>query len=172
MKIKKFNESKDNKAKYPEKVLSFHDINSDNQRLKNIYNSYITELNRIKSKLEEYKNLDKIVVYKKDFNFKNAANHIGSYRISYGQILPDMVSINTDTHTPRIVITDTRIGYPINFDEIDRIETIDNIAKNDSTEFLRLYDYYCGEGRLRDTYRKIFEKPEYKHILNSAKYNL
>jgi hypothetical protein len=70
MKIKKFNESKDTKAKYPEKVLSFHDIKSDNQRLKNIYNSY------------------------------------------------------------------------------------------------------CGEGRLKHVYGKIFEKPEYDHILNSIKYNL
>ena len=37
---------------------------------------------------------------------------------------------------------------------------------------LRLYDYYCGEGKLRGTYGKIFEKPEYEHILNSTKYNL
>jgi hypothetical protein len=61
--------------------------------------SQLNELNRIKTKLEEYKNLDKIVVYKKvETGFAREKQ----------QILPDMVRINTDTHTPRIIIIDTR----------------------------------------------------------------
>lgn len=155
MKIKRF-EKIDEKVK---SVATKADINiliNKSKELCNQFNKASQEITKQNNQLDWS---DIVITYTSQGGIEQylIPNKIDFRRTFNNEELREQVSLGNNT-------------YAVGIDQIDNIRSLKEIS-NDPIEFLKLYDFFMKRDYY-NFYTKIFDKPEYKTILDSAKYNL
>ena len=162
MKIYRFNESQ----KYKE-YEEYSDINM------NVLKSLLSEINEIKIKMKEIKDkeddirhdLHQYTDFIRDYVVFDPSFEMGTKK-PHGFFIPSEISYEYNT----IFFKDTYKGIITNIKNIEKIQSLNEIAENDQKLFLELYNFYIIEENA--PYMDVFGKDEYRHLLDSKKYNI
>lgn len=155
MKILKFNEKFDYvNSEYRE----YDDYSIINM---NIINEWKSDLDSIERYFEDLKH---------DIHQHN--DWIRNYVVSdsYKSIIVNDISLFVDISNITIYFKDTITKQNTNIKTIKDIKTIKEIAETDPVLFLELYEKYVVKHKA--PYMYIFGREEFKHILDTKKYNL
>lgn len=158
MKIKKFYEKFDYETsdfrEYDEYSIINDDIVND---WKNNFNSINKYINDIKHAIHMHKDfIHGYVIFSKRRDY-----HIIANKITMGQNFK---------HDITIFFSDKFSKKSIELDEIKYIKSLEEVSDEDPNMFLELYHKYIKE--YKAPYLDVFDKEEFKHIIDGEKYNL
>lgn len=125
--------------------------------------------------INEWKNdLDSIERYFEDLkhDIHQYNDWIRNYVVSdsYKSIIVNDISLFVDISNITIYFKDTITKQSTSLKQIKEIKTIEEVAENDPILFLELYEKYVVKHKA--PYMDIFGREEFKHILDTKKYNL
>lgn len=149
MKVHKFNETSDYKE-----YDTYASINID------VITNWGFELNKIDSIVGDIRH---------DIHrYNDFIKEYVVFTTKYSFFIPS--SISYDYVSNAIYFEDVYKNIKRNIIYTDDIISIDDIANEDPLLFMKLYNFYIIEKKA--PYMDVFGKDEYKHILDSKKYNL
>lgn len=154
MKIKKYNELTDYSSYKEYDEYSHIDIN--------IINEWYNNFSQINNFISDFTH--EIKMYSQFINEYVVCNNRDTI------IIPSDIKLIYDDKKFKIYFYDTHTNISIVHSNIKYIKHIKEISEIDQNLFLKLYDRYIKE--FKAPYMTIFGKDEFKHILNTTKYNL